>query len=208
MIIDWLPAKIPSISTGEMLRAEIAAGSELGLETKSIMAGGGLVGDSIINRMLSARVAQPDCANGFLLDGYPRTLPQAAFLDGLLRDRGADPPVVIHLDVPAEALVGRMLCRRQCAQCGVMFNILSRRPRVPGQCDECGGALTIRRDDREEVVRERLRTYEEQTRPVLGHYYNGNYHHIPGDRSQTCIFEAITQILEPLVHGPRNGRSG
>jgi adenylate kinase len=185
-----------------MLRAEIARGTPLGEEVRAIIAQGGLVGDDVINRILAHRIAQPDCRDGFLLDGYPRTLPQAEYLDHLLAERGMPAPVVIHLDVPNDVLIGRMICRRQCADCGLMFNILSKRPKQPGRCDQCGGPLEVRKDDREEVVRERLRTYDEQTQPVLSHYYNGNYFHIPGDRSTTYIFEAITQVLEPLVQAP------
>lgn len=200
MILDWLRVKIPSISTGEMLRAEIAGGTPLGKEVQSVIAAGSLVGDDLINRLTEARIDHSDCANGFLLDGYPRTLRQAVFLDGLLADRGLPAPIVIHFDVPADVLTGRMVCRRQCAQCGLMFNILSKRPRVGGRCDECGGHLIVRKDDREEVIRERLRTYEEQTAPVLGHYYNGNYLHFPGDRSPVYIFEEVTAALEPFIN--------
>jgi adenylate kinase len=199
MILDWLPDRIPSISTGEMLRAEISNGTALGRETKAIIAAGGLVDDHIINCMLAHRIEQSDCRNGFLLDGYPRTPQQAGFLDTLLAERGMPAPLVIHLDVPAEVLISRMVCRRQCSNCGQMYNILSKRPRSPGRCDDCGEPLTVRKDDREEVIRERLRAYDAQTQPVLSHYYNGNYFHIPGDRSPTYIFEAITQALEPIL---------
>jgi len=201
MILDWLKVKIPSISTGEMLRAEIAAATPLGKEVKSIIAAGGLVDDDLINRLLAARIERPDCVNGFMLDGYPRTLRQAEFLDNLLAERHLPAPVVVHLDVPADVLVGRMICRRQCAQCGLMFNILSKRPKHAGRCDECHGHLMVRRDDREDVIRERLRTYDAQTTPVISHYYNGNYCHIPGDRSPMYIFEAVTHALEPYVNG-------
>jgi adenylate kinase len=200
MILDWLPERIPSISTGEMLRGEIARDSDLGRQTKSIIAAGGLVGDDIINRMLQARIDEPDCRNGFLLDGYPRTPEQAEFLDGLLAARGMPEPLVIHLDVPSEVLISRMVCRRQCSGCGQMFNILSKRPKSPGRCDTCGSPLIVRKDDREEVIRERLRTYDAQTQPVLSHYYNGNYFHIEGDRSPRYIFEAITHALETVLH--------
>jgi adenylate kinase len=200
MILDWLKVKIPSISTGEMLRAEIEANTPLGLEVKSTIAAGCLVGDDLINRLLAARIDQPDCALGFMLDGYPRTTQQAQFLDRLLAKRNLPAPIVVHLDVPAEVLIGRMVCRRQCAQCGMMFNILSKRPKKAGRCDQCAGHLMVRKDDREDVIRERLRTYEAQTTPVIGHYYNGNYLHIPGDRSPMYIFEAVTNALEPFVN--------
>ncbi len=192
-----------------MLRGEIAAGTALGLETKSIIASGGLVGDDIINRIVRQRIGKPDCSDGFMLDGYPRTIQQAEFLDGELAERGQPEPVVVHLDVPTEVLVSRIVCRRQCQGCGAMFNILSKRPHTPGRCDDCGEALVVRYDDREEVIRERLRAYDAQTRPVLAHYYNGNYCHIPGDRSPMYIFEAITSFLEPFVATgavSRNGR--
>jgi adenylate kinase len=118
----------------------------------------------------------------------------------LLTQRGMPAPLVIHLDVPAEVLVGRMISRRQCSGCGLMFNILSRRPKAPGRCDDCGAALMVRRDDHEDVIRERLRTYDAQTQPVLSHYHNGNYIHIPGEGSPTFIFETITSALKPVVH--------
>ncbi len=199
MILDWLPFKIPAISTGEMLRAEIAAGTELGERTKAVIAAGGLVGDDIIDALLAARIAKPDCKDGFLLDGYPRTVPQAEFLDRLLAERKIPAPIVIHLDVRLDALVGRMMCRRMCGECGRMFNILSKRPRVPGRCDACGGPLTVRKDDREEVIKERLRTYELQTQPVLNHYTDGDYHHIPADMSTSYIFDEITRVLGPRL---------
>jgi adenylate kinase len=201
MILDWLKVKIPSVSTGEMLRAEMAARTQLGLECQAVIVSGGLVGDNVINSMLAARIDRPDCRNGFMLDGYPRTLEQAECLDRLLAERRLPPPAVIHMDVPADVLVGRIICRRQCARCGLMFNILSMRPKTAGRCDECGGHLMMRKDDREDVIRERLRTYEAQTTPVVSHYYNANYCHIPGDRSPMYIFEAITAFLEPLLNG-------
>jgi adenylate kinase len=201
MIADWLKTKIPVISTGDMLRAEIAAGTPLGLEVKSIVASGGLVGDELVNEILRSRVSQPDCAHGFMLDGYPRTLEQADYLDLLLKKRGLPEPVVIHLDVPPDVLAGRMICRRQCAKCGAQFNILSKRPRTPGRCDECGSELRVRKDDREDVIRERLHAYADLTRPVLSHYYNGNYFQIAGDRSPMYIFEEITSTLERFQEG-------
>jgi adenylate kinase len=199
LIIQWLGNGIPAISTGDMLRAEIAAGTPLGRTTQSIIAAGGLVSDDLINAALCARVSRPDCRSGFLLDGYPRTVEQAQYLDELLAARNLPPPVVIHLDVPDDVLVGRMVSRRQCSKCGQMFNILSKRPKSAGLCDDDGAPLVVRKDDREDVIRERLRAYKELTRPVLGHYPSDRYFQISGDRSEPYIFEEITRILESLM---------
>jgi adenylate kinase len=205
LIIDWLRdthrRTIPSISTGDMLRAEIAAGTPLGRETQSIIAAGGLVPDDLINAALGIRIRQPDCQGGFMLDGFPRTVEQAEFLDAQLVRSKLPAPAVIHLDVPADVLVGRMVSRRQCSKCGQMYNILSKRPKVVGRCDADGGALVVRKDDQESVIRERLRTYRELTRPVLDHYPSHRYFQISGDRSAPYIFEEITRILEALING-------
>ncbi len=196
LMIDWMPEKIPSISTGDMLRAEIAAQTPLGIKTQSIIAAGGLVSDDLMNEILRSRISQPDCRNGFMLDGYPRTLEQAEFLDKVLAERKLPKPVIIHLDVPADVLVGRMVSRRSCSKCGQMYNVLSQRPRVDNQCDKDGAPLIMRKDDQEEVIRERLKTYQAVTRPVLSHYPSDQYFQISGDRSTHYIFEEITDILE------------
>ena len=188
--------KIPSISTGEMLRAQMEAGTELGKAAKSIMANGGLVGDDIVNAMLSERIARPDCGEGFLLDGYPRTVDQAVFLDCLLRTRGLPQAVVLHLDVPAESLVARMTSRRQCPKCYRIYNLLHQPPRTSGVCDDDGEELITRDDDREDVFRERLRTYDGVTRPVLAHYRDHCCHRVCGDRSPDSIFEEITKVID------------
>jgi len=203
LITNWLG--IPAISTGDMLRAEIQACTELGEAAKSIMASGGLVGDDLVNKMLANRVAQPDCLKGFLLDGYPRTLEQAEFLDGLISERHLDRPIILHLDVPFDALMGRMTSRRQCPKCGRIYNLLHQPPKKAGRCDDDATPLTTRKDDQEDVVKERIRTYDELTRPVLAYYQDRNYHQIRGDRSPGYIFEEITGILEPLVS--KNGAS-
>jgi len=182
-----------------MLRGEISAGTALGQQTQAIIAAGGLVPDDLINDALASRIQQSDCVRGFMLDGYPRTVDQAIFLDKLLEERGFPTPIVIHLDVPADVLVGRMVSRRQCTKCGQMYNILSKRPKVTGRCDDDGEPLIMRKDDREDVIRERLRTYKEMTRPVLTHYPSDRYFQISGDRSAPYIFEEIVHILEPLL---------
>ena len=201
LITNWL--KVPAISTGDMLRAEIAVGSALGEAARSIMASGGLVGDDLVNRMLTVRVSRPDCREGFLLDGYPRTVEQAEFLDSVLGDLGMPDPTVLHLDVPADALIGRMSSRRQCPKCNKIYNLLHQPPKKAGFCDIEGAALITRRDDEEAVVKDRLKTYLDLSRPVLAHYQDANYHQIRGDRSPGYVFEEITGILEPLV--ARNG---
>jgi len=182
-----------------MLRAEIQAGSELGRAAQSVMANGGLVGDDLVNKMLANRLAQPDCSKGFLLDGYPRTVEQADYLDHLLADRGFSKPVILHLDVPVDALVGRMTSRRQCPSCGRIYNLLHQPPKNDGVCDEDATLLITRKDDQEEVVKDRIRTYEKVTRPVLAHYQDRKYYQIRGDRSPGYIFEEITGIIEPLI---------
>ena len=201
LITNWL--HIPAISTGEMLRAEIRAGTALGEAAKSIMASGGLVSDDLVNQVLCRRIAEPDCRAGFLLDGYPRTVEQASHLDEVLEDLGYPQATVLHLDVPNDALIGRMASRRQCPDCSRIYNLLNQPPAKPGHCDDCTAVLITRKDDREDVVRARLQTYDDITRPVLAHYQNRTYYQIRGDRSPTYIFEAISGILEPMVS--RNG---
>jgi len=197
LITSWL--EIPGISTGDMLRAEIEAGSELGRAAHSIMASGGLVGDELVNKMLEKRVSQPDASHGFLLDGYPRTVEQAEFLDRMLERRHLPKPVVLHLDVPMDALVGRLTSRRQCPKCGTIYNMLHQPPKTAGYCDNDNAPLITRKDDQEDVVTERLKTYNALSRPVLAHYQDADYHVIRGDRSPRYVFEAITSILEPRV---------
>jgi adenylate kinase len=198
LITNWL--KIPGISTGDMLRAEIQAGTELGRTAQSVMAGGGLVGDDLVNKMLVSRVSQPDARGGFLLDGYPRTIEQAEFLDRMLEEHRLPKPVILHLDVPLDALVGRLTSRRQCPCCGTIYNLLHQPPKKPGLCDLDGTPLITRKDDEEDVVTERLKTYVALSRPVLAHYQDAkNYHQIRGDRSPSYVFEEITGILDPLI---------
>ena len=202
LITNWL--RVPAISTGEMLRGEIRAGTALGQAARSIMASGGLVGDDLVNAMLAARVSQPDCGGGVLLDGYPRTVEQADFLDQVLAERSMPPAIVLHLDVPNDALIGRMSSRRQCPACSRVYNLLHEPPQTAGLCDDDAIPLITRKDDREEVVRARLEMYDEVTRPVLAHYQHKNYHQIRGDRSPSYIFEAIQGILE--LELARNGQ--
>ena len=156
---------IPQISTGNILRGEVKAGTELGLKVKDILASGQLVPEEIVIEMVKKRLAEPDCANGYILDGFPRNIAQA---DALATFAQID--AVLVITVPDEKIVARMSGRRTCPTCGATFHVESNPPKKEGVCDLCGAALTIRADDREEVVRDRLRVYHEQTEPLIAYY--------------------------------------
>jgi adenylate kinase len=187
-----------------MLRAEVQSGSDLGKAAQEIMVAGGLVSDHLINQMLAVRISRPDCQKGFMLDGYPRTVQQAEFLDCLLKERNLPCPVIFHLDVPYEALIARTTSRRTCPKCGRIYNILHQQSKVPGICDDCGSTLIQRKDDTEETFRERLETYDEVTRPVLAWYQDRNYHLIHGDQAPGHIFDNMKELLE--IHAEKQGK--
>jgi adenylate kinase len=187
--------RIPSISTGEIFRAELKAGTPLGNAAKEIMAAGGLVGDDIVNAMVKGRLAQPDCRQGFLLDGYPRTIPQARFLDGLLQELGYPEPVIVYLDVPDAVLIARLTSRRQCPSCGRIYNLLSQPPAREGVCDVDGARLIQRDDDKEDVIRARLRAYDESTGPLIEFYSKRSFHRIDGNRRPQEIQKDLDGIL-------------
>lgn len=189
--------KITAISTGEMLRNEMKAGTELGKKAQEIVTAGGLVGDDLVNDMFISRISRPDCREGFLLDGYPRTVEQAHFLDRVLAERGYPAPTVFHLDVPADVVIGRITARLQCPICHRIYNTMYQPPKLPGICDIDLGKLFTRRDDTEETVRERLRGYEALTNPVLEHYKSTRgYHKIDGTQSPDDVFDVIAGILQ------------
>jgi adenylate kinase len=196
--------QIPSISTGEMFRAECKSGSRLGRRVRAILARGGLIGDEIVNAMVAGRIAQDDCADGFLLDGFPRTVAQARFFTRLLEQRALPDPMVIHLDVVDELLVGRLAARRQCPQCLRIYNLQSQPPETAGLCDGDGASLVVRDDDCETTIRERLLAYQEQTDPVLEWFGGSLVRRVDGSRP---VMEVAAEI-EHLVNRPAAVMSG
>ncbi len=160
------------LSTGDMLRAAVDAGTEVGRTAGPIMKAGGLVPDDIVIRAVAERIERPDCARGFILDGFPRTLAQAAALDGLLASKGKTIHRVIELAVDDTALIDRIVGRLTCAACGAMYHITAKRPKVDGVCDACGGTTLVRReDDTPETVNNRLWAYYKSTAPLIGYYF-------------------------------------
>jgi adenylate kinase len=159
------------LSTGDMLRAAVAAGTELGRQAKSIMEAGKLVPDDIMVRMIAERIERPDCRNGFVLDGFPRTVRQAEALDEMLAGKGLKLDAVIEMKVDDEALIRRIAGRFSCATCGAVYHDETKRPKVSGVCDKCGGREFVRRpDDNTETVKARLAAYHAQTAPLLPYY--------------------------------------
>lgn len=187
--------QIPAISTGEMFRVECKAGTPLGQAACSILKSGGLVGDDIVNQIVAKRTRQPDCAGGFLLDGYPRTLEQAKYLDGLLKSRGLPTPVAIFLDVPAQVLISRITARRQCGTCGRIYNMLTAPPKITGICDDDGAALLCREDDTEAVILARLKAYEQSTGSVVSYYNHAGCHRVDGTGTPSQISAEIGELL-------------
>jgi adenylate kinase len=163
--------KLIQLSTGDMLRAAAASGSDLGKRIRDIMNAGQLVPDDIIIDMIAQRIAEPDCRNGFILDGFPRTTRQAEALDKMLADKGLDLDYVIEMHVDEGALIDRIAGRYACAKCGAGYHETFKRPKVEGVCDVCGSRQFVRRDDdNPETVRARLAAYREQTAPILPYY--------------------------------------
>ena len=170
---QWLKETyaIPQLSTGEMLREAVAKGTEVGREAKSIMEAGRLVSDDVINRIVAERIDQPDCAGGFILDGFPRTIPQAEALDLMLAERGLKLDAVVEIKVDNQALVERISGRFSCGKCGAGYHDSFKPTAVAGVCDVCGGTEFVRRkDDNAETVAARLAAYEAQTAPLLPYY--------------------------------------
>jgi adenylate kinase len=167
---------LKQLSTGEMLRAAVKAGSEVGKRAEAIMKSGGLVSDEIVIGIIADRIDQPDCAGGFILDGFPRTLAQASALDKLLKDKGKTLDAVLEIKVDDTALVERISGRFSCSKCGAGYHDTFKQPKVAGSCDSCGSTeFTRRADDNAETVKNRLMAYYRETAPLIGYYYALGY---------------------------------
>jgi len=204
-LVDWLG--IPQISTGDMLRDHIRRRTPIGNSIAELMRHGTLVPDELVNHLVHDRILQPDCAKGFILDGYPRTPAQAEEMMNLLQSVGAE-EVVIHLVVDYNVIISRMNGRRVCPRCGTLYNSVSRPPKKDGICDLDGETLVIREDDQEEVVRERLTQYEAQTRPLIEYFRNSEARLFEVDASKDrpeVVFGHIREMLEGVVAAPEKG---
>ncbi len=158
------------ISTGDILRAAVAAGTELGKQAEAAMKAGDLVSDELIMGIMRDRLKEDDCKNGYLLDGFPRTIPQAEALKELLADMGEELDAVINIDVPRDVILDRLTTRRTCTKCGEIYNVKSNPPKVEGVCDKCDSPVVQRDDETEEAISNRLDVYNEKTAPLAGFY--------------------------------------
>ena len=188
---------IPQLSTGDMLRAAVAAETEVGLKAKAAMASGGLVSDEIVNAIIAERLDQPDCANGFILDGYPRTLQQADSTQEMLAEKGMDLDHVIEMRVDDEILVHRVSGRFTCGNCGTVYHDTDQKPKVEGVCDKCGHSNFKRRaDDNADTMRVRLRAYYRETSPLVGYYHcKGILDFVDGMKAIDEVTEDISAII-------------
>ena len=201
---------IPQISTGDLLREAVSRGTELGLQAKAAMDAGQLVSDEVVLGIIRERVRNPDTARGFVLDGFPRNLAQAAALDNLLTAAEQPLDVAVLLNVDFDILMQRLTGRRTCGTCGRVYNVYTTPPKLEGRCDVCGGALRSRADDNEETIGNRLRVYETQTRPLIQYYQRKNRMvEVDGVGDIDAIFERLVAVLAPyrVAKPPRAGKS-
>ncbi len=191
---------IPQLSTGDMLRAAVAAETEVGKQAKAVMDAGNLVSDDIVNAIVSERIDQPDCANGFILDGFPRTLVQADATEVMLKSKDMDLSVVIELRVDDKELVRRVSGRYSCAQCGSVYHDTDKKPSQEGVCDKCGSTHFKRRpDDNAETMTKRLEVYYKETSPLIGYYYaKGRLQVVDGMAEMDKVTADIEAILAGL----------
>lgn len=190
---------IPHISTGDMFREAVTNGTELGQEAKKYMDSGKLVPDKVTIGIVEERLMQADCAAGFMLDGFPRTLVQAEALTAALAKMGKKLEAAINIAVPDEVIVARMSGRVSCEKCKTVYNVRFNPPQQEGICDKCGGSLIHRADDEEETVKNRLNVYMAQTRPLMEYYSaQGILHDFDGNRETHTVFKDIKSVLEKL----------
>ena len=188
--------QIPHISTGDIFRANIKDGTELGMKAKSYMDAGGLVPDELVIDLIVDRLTWEDAKNGYVLDGFPRTIPQAEALTKALAEKGEKIDAAIDIDVPDENIINRMGGRRACVSCGATYHIVNIPPKVEGKCDKCGADLILRDDDKPETVKNRLEVYHEQTQPLIDYYKaEGVLKEVDGTVDMNDVFNAIVQIL-------------
>ena len=187
---------IPHISTGDIFRANIKNNTPLGAKAKSYMDKGELVPDELVIELIMDRFAQDDCVNGYVLDGFPRTIPQAEELDKALKSVNDNLDYAIDVEVPDDNIINRMSGRRSCKDCGAIFHVQYNPPKKENCCDVCGGELILRDDDKAETVKKRLDVYHEQTAPLIAHYKEaGSLHEIDGTQDIKVVFEEIKSIL-------------
>lgn len=188
--------QIPHISTGDIFRANIKEGTELGQKAKTYMDQGLLVPDELVVELVADRIVKEDCKNGFVLDGFPRTIPQAEALDAALDKMGEKMDYAIDVDVPDENIVSRMSGRRACLNCGATYHVITIPTKVEGICDKCGNPVVLRDDDQPETVQKRLTVYHEQTQPLIDYYNNqGILKSVDGTLPMEEVFANIVQIL-------------
>lgn len=187
---------IPHISTGDIFRANIKDGTQLGREAKEYMDKGLLVPDELTVKILLDRVAKEDCKDGYVLDGFPRTIPQAKVLDAALCEIGDQVDFAVNVDVPDENIVNRMGGRRACVSCGATYHVQFNAPKQEGVCDSCGEKLILRDDDKPETVQKRLNVYHEQTQPLINYYKKaGVLKEVDGTKNMEEVFKDIVNIL-------------
>jgi adenylate kinase len=188
---------IPQISTGDILREAVKKGTPLGLAAKAKMEAGQLVPDEVVCGIVEERVGEPDCKEGFILDGFPRTIPQAQFVDQMLEAKGRGRPLVINIQVEHDLLMKRLTGRRTCSICGEIYNVYFTPPKMEGVCDKDGGKLLQRADDNEETIRQRLVAYENQTSPLIDYYRQKNLlHDVDGNRGPEPIAAELIGFLK------------
>ena len=192
--------KIPHISTGDILRAAVTAGTDLGKKAKAVMDSGQLVSDEIVLGLIQERLGQADAKNGFVMDGFPRNIPQAQALDAMLARLGRPLQLAVLVDVGSDVLMKRIAGRRTCAKCGAMYNIYFSPSKTAGKCDKCGGSLQHRSDDNESTVKSRLEVYQKQTQPLVAYYKaQGKLRTVKGMGSINEIFKNLSDIVEAQI---------